>query len=120
MVFHGTNSFDFIFVGALKYSRVITLHSAYIPQTRSLGVIMQGGKASQPPRKDTIKSVTARHLSSFRHGKGDFICKVTSLYFTVQIPSLYQVIINSTKHVLHEMVNKQVCVYTRTFISMQQ
>jgi len=40
MVFHGTNSFDFIFVGALKYSRVITLHSAYIPQTRSLGVIM--------------------------------------------------------------------------------
>jgi len=30
MVFHGTNSFDFIFVGALKYSGAITLHSAYI------------------------------------------------------------------------------------------
>jgi len=30
MVFQGMNSFDFIFVGALKYSGVITLHSAYI------------------------------------------------------------------------------------------
>jgi len=30
MVFQGTNSFDFIFVVALKYSTVITLHSAYI------------------------------------------------------------------------------------------
>jgi len=81
---------------------------------------MYEGRASQPPRKDTIKSVAARHLSSFRHGKEDFICKVTFLYFTVQIPSLYQVIINSTKHVIQEMVNKRVCVYTRTHISMHQ
>jgi len=81
---------------------------------------MYEGTVSQPPRKDTIKSVTARHLSSFRHGKGDFIREVTFLYFTVQIPSLYQVIINSTKHIVQEMVNKRVCVYTRTFISMRQ